>query len=137
MFTDVIMGPLHAKGVRSVEEYYRLQREIIARNRQNRPTMPWRDPWVSDARQTVYIGASKWVLRCACGDCAVVDPEAAIALCCWCGAQYADLSLPANRQVIEAILLCRPDPRTRNWAEPETVADLLAENVAHGDRVPS
>ena len=26
----------------------------------------------------------------------------------------------------------RPDPRTRNWAPPESAADLLAENEAHG-----
>lgn len=44
---------------------------------------------------------------------------------------------PENRTAIEAVLVKRPDPLTRNWlpAKGETLAMLKAENEAHG--VPS
>jgi len=41
---------------------------------------------------------------------------------------------PENYAEIEAVLMKRPDPKTRNWlhAKKETVADLIKENEAHG-----
>jgi hypothetical protein len=37
---------------------------------------------------------------------------------------------------VEALLLARPDPSTRNWLPSETVEDLAIENIAHGLPVP-
>lgn len=44
-------------------------------------------------------------------------------------ARWPDAALRAG---VEQLLVDRPDPRTRNWREPETLHDLLAENVEHG-----
>jgi hypothetical protein len=41
-----------------------------------------------------------------------------------------------TRARIEAVLLCRPNVEDRNWEPSETVADLIAQNAAHGDPVP-
>ena len=39
---------------------------------------------------------------------------------------------PANVAAIEAVLLQRPDPQTRNWRPGEAMGVLRAENEAHG-----
>lgn len=41
---------------------------------------------------------------------------------------------PEDFAQIEAVLIRRPDPMTRNWERGETVADLQAENASHGVR---
>lgn len=46
-----------------------------------------------------------------------------------CRAQWPDAELVP---MIEALLLARPVPSTRNWMPGETPADLLAENFEHG-----
>lgn len=40
--------------------------------------------------------------------------------------------MPERRQDIERLLRMRPDPNTRNWIPPETVENLIAENLEHG-----
>ena len=72
-------------------------------------------------------------MRCVCGDCATVHPVWRLACCCFCGAIYRDLEIPDNANAIAAVLLKRANPSTRNWRRPETVADLQAENIAHGE----
>lgn len=55
----------------------------------------------------------------------------------WCGScgnaalggSWRRVTLPENRQEIEAALLARPDQTTRNWFPHETVTNLLAENA--------
>lgn len=39
---------------------------------------------------------------------------------------------PSNVSEIEALVMPRPVPATRNWLPGEALHDLLAENVAHG-----
>ncbi len=39
----------------------------------------------------------------------------------------------SERREIERLLLKRIDPNTRNWFRHETTADLLVENLEHGD----
>lgn len=39
---------------------------------------------------------------------------------------------PTNRVDIDRVLAQRPFSLTRNWEPGETLADLIAENVAHG-----
>lgn len=39
---------------------------------------------------------------------------------------------PANIAEIEALVMCRPVPATRNWRPGEDLHDLLAENIEHG-----
>lgn len=43
---------------------------------------------------------------------------------------------PAERAQIEAVLNLRPIRSTRNWEPNETLADLIAQNIEHGDPVP-
>jgi hypothetical protein len=43
-----------------------------------------------------------------------------------------DIVWPPDPIAIEAVLLMRPDPASRNWEPGETVADLVMENAAHG-----
>jgi hypothetical protein len=63
----------------------------------------------------------------------VVAPEWRGLACCYeCGAIYERLELPAKADEIERLLVARPDLQTRNWRQGETVADLHAENRAHG-----
>lgn len=134
-FGTVINTPLERKGARTPDEYREIQRRIIARNRKARPTMPWSDPFISDLRPEVYIGAGTWLVRCVCGDCATVHPVWRLACCCFCGAIYEDLAIPDEADAIAAVLLKRSNPTTRNWKAPETVSDLRAQNLAHGEPV--
>lgn len=94
---------------------------------------------------TAAINHGTWVARCACGAPGVPSPgcvvflDAPLGWCVRCGNAAASgcwrpvLLPPADeRAAIEAVLACRPDIATRNWAPGETVADLVAENAAHG-----
>ena len=66
-------------------------------------------------RVTGHVGGLTDVMF-ACGECGLQCPVA------W----------PAERTVIELVLAQRPAPRNRNWRPPETLHDLLEENIAHG-----
>lgn len=48
------------------------------------------------------------------------------------GGKWVRVVWPESKDEIEALLTMRPDPRTRNWKDPETVAELLAENESFG-----
>lgn len=47
-------------------------------------------------------------------------------------AAVGELTWPADPDAIEAILMLRPVPVTRNWLPGETLEQLLAENAQHG-----
>lgn len=56
---------------------------------------------------------------------------------CWdCGWTTEHLGWPVDPFAIEAILLQRPDEKTRNWLPGETLDMLLMENVLHGIMPP-
>lgn len=128
----IITGPLFAHGVRTPEEYLARQREFIAQMRAAHPAYRWLDPWDAIGRPAAFISGGRWVLMCACGNAASVDPDWRLAACFECGAIYRSIELPADRAAIEAVLLRRPEMRTRNWRLPETLAFLEAENEEHG-----
>lgn len=46
------------------------------------------------------------------------------------GGKWLAVIWPKNRDAIEAVLLERPNPHTRNWSMVETLQDLRAENAA-------
>lgn len=74
-----------------------------------------------------------WMCECpSCHGGVAVDPEHTIACCLECGAVLTAVAIPAEWREIEAVLLKRPDVRTRGWWPGETVDDLRAENRAHG-----
>lgn len=51
--------------------------------------------------------------------------------CPRCGG-VAGVVWPANVDDIMHVLMQRPMPETRNWRAPETVQELMMENVIHG-----
>ena len=93
---------------------------------------------VSD-QKAAYINENRWLIDCECGSGAYVDPAVGVACCFGCGAIHTTVILPADRAVIEAVLIARPSPFTRGWRDQdkaETLADLVRENIAHGIDVP-
>lgn len=127
----IITGPLHAHGVRSGEEYLAKQRHHLGELRQAYPAYTWREPWTAIARPQAFISGGRWVVMCGCGNAPSADVEWTLAACFECGAIYYAFDVPTDRLEIEALLLARPEMRTRNWRPPETVAFLAAENVEY------
>jgi hypothetical protein len=80
-----------------------------------------------------YVNWGRWVADCECGASMAVHVDWADARCTDCLTVYMVL-WPGHetRAVIEALLLARPVLATRNWIQTETLADLVAENLAHG-----
>lgn len=85
----------------------------------------------------------RWLADCpfGCGGAEVVSLERPVFFCCECrnaavGHQMVRVQCPVEttRAEGEEILLARPDVRNRHWHldRGESVADLAAENKAHG-----
>jgi hypothetical protein len=85
-----------------------------------------------------------WIAPCSCGARNLPAPGCVVFLALplgWCircqnrawGGGWRRIVVPPEdeRAAIEAALLVRPDPMTRNWLPGETVADLLRENDEH------
>lgn len=107
------------------------------------------------APAVAYVNEGRWVADCPSEGChgamLLLGDRRAGFLCGSCfnaevGHRYRPVQWPEERPDIEAVLAERPVPGTRNWtpaARPgwsrgrgETVADLVAENEAHGLHVP-
>lgn len=132
IWPTTLMTPLHVHGVRTEADYRALQSQFIARGRQVRPALQWRDPWVCADQPDVFVAGGKWLVACACGNAPSVSPEWRLALCFECGAIYEGVTMPPDAAAIEAVLSRRPHPINRAWRRPETVEDLQRENAAHG-----
>ncbi len=90
--------------------------------------------WVSAEPMVARVNHARWTGDCAwCANAPLTDPDWGVAYCPECGASYPEgmVIFPDNWQEIEAILLVRTTPENMNWREPETVADLRAENAAN------
>ena len=113
---------------------------------------------VSDARPIeVEVNHGIWIWRCPCtagrrpddvsrerghddappfgGGVAFVDDP--LGYCPACENAEPDgawrrLRFPDDREQLEALLMLRPDPETRNWWPGETVDDLRVQNAEHG-----
>ena len=90
-----------------------------------------------------------WIASCSCGAKGVPTPGCIVFLdtpygwCVRCGNQawghgWRPIIIPTEheRRLIEAILMCRPNPENHNWSPDETIEMLAVENVAHGCPVP-
>lgn len=96
------------------------------------------DPLPAEVRHGV------WIALCPCGQIregvyggGVVWVDRPYVWCPLCrnkatGRRWRPVVLPAERMAIEAVLSVRPDAETQNWQPGESVADLLADNAAHG-----
>jgi hypothetical protein len=90
---------------------------------------------VADLTLPAIANAGRWGVLCPWCAGAEFAREDGLFMCqsCWnAGVQrkYVRVSFPANRGGIEAVLVKRIDPQTRNWTN-ETIEVLLAENAAH------
>ena len=131
-----LVSPLTGSAVRSPDEWRALQRWVLAQNRARLPKLSWPDPWYCLERPPVHVNYGRWMIHCACGDCPLVHPDWHLSLCLGCGAVYEGLMMPFESDAIEAVLCARPHPSQRNWTT-ETLDELRAENLAHGDEVPT
>lgn len=82
-----------------------------------------------------YVGAGAWRIKCPCSERTHVDPEWGLSCCFGCAATYTNIVLPHDWQIIDALLAKRRIQGTRNWEAPETLTDLIAEQLAHGEPV--
>lgn len=80
------------------------------------------------------VNHARWLARCPCGGAERVEIGQPVATCASCGATLrVRWPRPDARAAAGALLELRPDERTRNWeSDREAVADLAAENRAHG-----
>ena len=108
----------------------------------------WDSAAAADELAVSYVNFGRWVADCPARPCAnpVTGERAAGAeyvalglpfMCQWCwnqdiGGRFREVEFPAAYDAIEAVLVERIEPDTRNWAPGETVADLQIENIAHG-----
>lgn len=132
MHTTSIYTPLHVHGARSEAEYRQQQRDHLMRLQTARPALGFGDPWLVEAPAEALVSGGKWIVRCACGNGPSASPAWQLALCFECGAVFEGVTFPEDAADVELALLARPQLRNRHWAAPETVADLIAENVQHG-----
>jgi len=91
------------------------------------------------------INHGRWLVDCpGCNSALVVQLCEFLFMCVECGntgngGRWFAVTIPANREAIEAELLKRPwngrnpaDAVNRNWEPGETVAMLRQENIDHG-----
>ena len=97
-------------------------------------------PTQASAVETVtpVVNHGRWLIPCPwCFSAAMASRDDHRFYCVECrnvgvGGKWVPVKWPESKDEIEALLVMRHDPRTRNWAPPETVADLLAENESRG-----
>lgn len=91
-----------------------------------------------------------WMASCPCGAPGLPAPGGVVFLkrpLIWCprcenaevGGAWRPVTVPKRtlRKRIESILLLRPNAEDRNWEGPdELVADLITQNLEHGDPIP-
>lgn len=85
------------------------------------------------------VNHGRWIVPCpfpGCGS-AQLAPRDDPRFCCGeclnaaVGGAWVAVEWPADAAAIEAVLELRPTPAA-SWSPTETVADLVAENAAHG-----
>jgi hypothetical protein len=113
----------------TLSELLAKQAQFLAKN------APHRVPFVSLYHPELYLNLARWLVDCphCANGCAVLGSDAA---CFECGAQFTGLTRPAAESAIVAVVMQRPRIAHRNWRPSETVEDLIAQNIAHGDPVP-
>ena len=92
---------------------------------------------VGDSEVSPVVNHGRWIIPCPwCFSASMASRDDPRFLCVECRnggtERWARVVWPDAKDTIEELLTMRPDPRTRNWAPPESAADLLAENEAHG-----
>jgi hypothetical protein len=87
---------------------------------------------------SAIVNNNRWIVKCPyCAGAMLASKHDPIFWCVNCENQANQglpmaVHFPKNRELIEWVLMKRPDPTTRNWIVTETVADLIRDNKAHG-----
>jgi hypothetical protein len=87
------------------------------------------------------VNQGRWVVECdVCSSAQLTDPDDRRFFCVRClnaqnQGRWRPVTWPEVIAAIEQALEARPDEGTRNWSVSETLADLQAENQAHGVEV--
>lgn len=103
-----------------------------------RVTVPGLDVACAGEPVPARIDANRWIVDCPdCGSAEFAFVDDPRFLCTNClnaavGGACRPVRFPRNREAIEATLLRRPVPRTREWRPGESVADLARQNRDHG-----
>lgn len=99
--------------------------------------------WQPQGAVRAEVCASSWRVKCPyCADALVAEPGEMFYCvnCCMQGNGGKAMKViwpePALRAGIEAVLLCRVAPETRNWLPHESLTELIRENLEHGMPVP-
>lgn len=80
----------------------------------------------------------RWIVECPdCSGAQLACPDDHRFMCNECanavvGGFYRPVIWPRDKAKIEALLMARSDPSTRNWFPHESVTDLRAENKTFG-----
>lgn len=124
------------------EDYFRVSFEDYLKTSVN----PWRiknglnvirEVIVADHEPIkAIVNSGRWLARCPfCAGAERVFESNPVFLCMSChnkGTAHIKVEFPEERKEIEAILIKRPDPATRNWEPGETIEFLQQENIEHG-----
>jgi hypothetical protein len=95
---------------------------------------------VSGEPLPAIVNSNRWIVECPdCNGAEMAWKQWPLFVCatCWNGAAevpytFRPVRFPEYETAIERVLMARPVPATRNWLPGESVADLEAENAAHG-----
>jgi hypothetical protein len=122
---DCIQGPfegmIHA-GVTDLSSYLNAHRKVVGERAEE-----------SEDQRRAYVNHGRWVVDCSkCKGAGLASREKRVSCCFDCGRIYTSVTFPRNASKIEAALLKRSDPATRNWTTGETMKSLDAENESHG-----
>lgn len=132
--SDRLLGPRELHGATSPASYLTMQKSSIHAKMRSFSALNWREPFVSPYVAALKVSDSCWQLVCECGNCPSYDPEWALAACFTCGAVYRQPP-PEDWREIQRILTLRPRLNNRHMLPGQTLADLVAENLEHGDPV--
>jgi len=102
-------------------------------------TVPPLDQVATAPPVAARINHNRLLVDCPdCNGAEFVWREQPLLMCCNCwnarvGGLWRAVTLPPDLAHIEAALVERLDPQSRNWTPGETVADLLRENETHAE----
>jgi hypothetical protein len=93
--------------------------------------------WATQGEAPAYVNRSAWAVNCPfCAGALAAEPGEPFFCpdCAMQGNGFRAMAVlwPEARDEIEALLVRRDDPNTRNWLIGETVGDLARENAERG-----